>query len=1451
MNRFAPSLLALLPMCLFFAGALSAFHPKNASLPNFSPSPMATDTLPPVISCPPSITLTLGPGSCDTSYLYSVTATDNEPGVIVAKVSGIASGAPFPVGATTNLFLAVDLAANTASCSFSVTVQASPVSGFQCNDLVTLTLDQNCMRVLQAGDLLESGMGCPEGFTLEVDRTPPFGNGPWQPAIFGPTDLGKTYQARATDMVSGNKCWGNVKLVDSLPPVLQCPTIEISCAVPAAHLAPVFLKDSLGITAGMPLVAENCPGTPNLSFTDQSFNLPCDTPGNVTGYILRTWTALDNSGNPGSCQQRINRMRTPDLVVYPADITVSCATPNFPLEIAGAPGVPAGNRVYSLLTTPFCELDAFFDDSTEMLCAGSRRVHRTWTIQDVCRPLGPGNPLSGVQRIDVLDQTGPVFICPADTVLVIPTDSCRAPLDLPDLIVRDACAQVTDISVFWTEGGLTQSLTGSLGDFSGNTPADSDTLAVLGLVPDFPVGVTVLLYVATDDCGNEGSCEVALQLWDSVPPAAVCDTFLTVLLDREGQALLPAGAAVADTADACGPLFFKIKRNADSPCLADSLLFSDQAIFCCAESGDTLALTLRVYDVPPPAGGVGPAFGAGQFQDCLLRVLVSDTLGPVCTAPADVSLECAAFGADWASYGMPSISCRADSLVENLDFSSFDSSCARGTVLRKFQVFESGTGSTGACVQRLEFGGMQNYFVRFPDDVIVTVCDSSGLYGAPQFFSDGCENMSVTYTDEIFTVVPDACFKIERLWRVVNTCTFDSAKALVQVPNPNPNAVTNHPSNLQGPVVSASNATGQWAPSVVAILPGQTPANFSAFWSADANGYMYKQIIKVIDTQKPALTNCPSGQQLVSDNTDNDPQLWNASYWFNSAAGSHDLCESPADLCLTATDQCSGSDINFRYLLFLDLDNDGVQETVVSSTNLPGYNNVQFGNAANPNYTGGSSRAFDTRPVPANQKFGFALQTTAQGNAKTACVRWNTQQKPLEYAQPQLPHGTHRIRWIVSDKCGNETTCETVFSLSGGPGACSQVELAVSGQIRSEAGMGIADVSVQAKVNPVGTSPYVLYTQTDAQGQYSFDLGNQSSYQLIPARDDDPLNGVSTLDLVLINKHVLGLTPLTSPIKIIAADANNSRSVSTFDIIELRKLILGIYTELPASPSWRFVDGSFVFPDPGNPFATVFPESVLANPPYPADPAHNFTGLKVGDVNGNAVVSAAPAGGETRQAAAWALNFSEIQLMPGEVFSVPVAFERPVAGFQLGLEYPGLELLDLVPGEGLRAEHFAVFPDRNWITASWPEGGTAGFELKFQAKTPGRLSEHLRLTRQALRAEVYFESSDGSYVIRPLELRFDGKKSAGQAFELFQNEPNPFSGNTRIGFYLPEASALTLRVLDGLGRQCFVHSGYYPEGRHRLILNNEVTAGWSGLYYYTLETAGGARCTGKMLVLEP
>ena len=102
-------------------------------------------------------------------------------------------------------------------------------------------------------------------------------------------------------------------------------------------------------------------------------------------------------------------------------------------------------------------------------------------------------------------------------------------------------------------------------------------------------------------------------------------------------------------------------------------------------------------------------------------------------------------------------------------------------------------------------------------------------------------------------------------------------------------------------------------------------------------------------------------------------------------------------------------DRRFRYLLFLDLDGDGIMETVVSSADLVTrpLGQVLYGNATTPLYHGGTSWFFDNTSN-ANQRYRFDIEQTANG----AKVIWrNASGTKL----PELAHGRHKIKWIAED----------------------------------------------------------------------------------------------------------------------------------------------------------------------------------------------------------------------------------------------------------------------------------------------------------------------------------------------------------------------------------------------------------------------------------------------------
>ncbi len=134
------------------------------------------------------------------------------------------------------------------------------------------------------------------------------------------------------------------------------------------------------------------------------------------------------------------------------------------------------------------------------------------------------------------------------------------------------------------------------------------------------------------------------------------------------------------------------------------------------------------------------------------------------------------------------------------------------------------------------------------------------------------------------------------------------------------------------------------------------------------------------------------------------------------------------------------------------------------------------------------------------------------------------------------------------------------------------------------------------------------------------------------------------------------------------------------------------------------------------------------------------------------------------------------------------------------------------------------------------------FGIKFKALHDGKLSEQLSLQNRPTSREAY--SKNG--IPMNVQLTFI-KPLPNRAFELYQNEPNPFDQSTTIGFYLPADSEIMLTLKDKTGRLLRVIKEERAAGEQVVILQNLDLP--KGVIYYQLYTKFGAR-TKKMLRLE-
>lgn len=147
-----------------------------------------------------------------------------------------------------------------------------------------------------------------------------------------------------------------------------------------------------------------------------------------------------------------------------------------------------------------------------------------------------------------------------------------------------------------------------------------------------------------------------------------------------------------------------------------------------------------------------------------------------------------------------------------------------------------------------------------------------------------------------------------------------------------------------------------------------------------------------------------------------------------------------------------------------------------------------------------------------------------------------------------------------------------------------------------------------------------MSTTIDTEGNYRFEnVPIGTTVTILPITGNNAvLNGLSTFDMVNGFRHILSITKFDSPRQYLAADIDNSQTVTMLDLVLMRRLILSLDTELTQRPSWFFVmeeeynaitynnetyEGTITMPFE----VTVAVETVV-----------NFVAIKTGDISGNA-----------------------------------------------------------------------------------------------------------------------------------------------------------------------------------------------------------------------------------------
>ena len=988
-----------------------------------------------------------------------------------------------------------------------------------------------------------------------------------------------------------------------------------------------------------------------------------------------------------------------------------------------------------------------------------------------------------------------------------------------------------------------------------------------------------------DNCGNIGSSGVAeLCIVDDIVPTAICDEITTISLSSDGLAVINAETFDDGSYDNCCLERMEVRRMTSGCGLPGNTVFGETVTFCCEDvSASPVMVAMQVVDC------------SGNTNQCMVEVIVEDKLAPSIVCPANDKISCDEYADILAS---ALLSCDGDDTCESATLTTagfgvaqaFDNcaltitpvvsinidQCGVGSVTRSFSATDASNNGPAVCTQTITVYQVSDFVVEFPADVEGLCDQAQPSFGEPEIFFETCELVAVSFEDQVFDVVPDACFKVVRQWTVINWCVVGDAIDEETVENPEnalglpfPACDLDGDGDCDDRTFRDSWSNGVYPGRLATDFPGVACNNIGPDTDPDSDGWdgfiTYQQVIKVQDLEAPVIDPAFELATLCiisgNDGTDNN---------FDDCAYSG-ILPTPAysDCIIDVNGENEDGDLIENDVVITTEVFDAAGNLVAGSTVL---NNLPIG-CYTARYSAvdrcGNATATDYDFCIEDCKFptpyckdGIVLELMHINDPN------NTTFEPMvelwaadldEGSYDNCPGGVqlsfssaisdtgmtfncdnlgeNAVQLWVTDASGNQDFCETFVIIQANQQQCSGIngDPSIAGTVATEDAEGVENVEIFINSN----AAFNANVTTDQNGYFYMEVPQGNDYTVTPFKDSDHLNGVTTFDLVKITKHILNIESLDSPYKMIAADANNSGSITTLDLVHIRKLILLIDNAYSNNTSWRFVDASYVFPDPLNPWAEDFPEIVNLNNLMDNGTDNNFVAVKIGDVNGNAQTNGLSGADDRTFEGSLIFNTEDRWVTAGEEFTVYFTSANfNVSGYQFTLNFDDEKLAFSSIHEGVaNAQNFGLSKlEQGAITTSWNSDRTqlkaddeVIFGLNFKAMTDGKLSEMVYANSRFTTAEAYGDNDE----LYDIALVF---KDENSAFELYQNVPNPVAKATTIGFNLPEGDAGVLTIFDMNGRIVFSQKNTYETGYNEITINaNQLGA--AGVYYYQLKTS--------------
>ena len=1051
-----------------------------------------------------------------------------------------------------------------SSCEIvcSVTIgMAAPIQ-IACNNLVNMSLAGNCQLNFKPDLVVEN-------FTRDFDYTLKLTDESGNPVdtLLIKDYVGQTLDYVITETCKLSSCWGSINLEDKLGPQLNCTTKTIDCishmnsvshtSLPLYDTEDFWYNDLGELEAKLPT---DC-SIITMTYADDMVEKDCDNP--FSHIIQRTWYAKDEYNNESICTQQINIYREEHKVVWPYDTTyVYCMSDDVNTETVeelnpdhfGWPTLLGMDSIQAHHPSPCMTLDYVFSDQLIKLCSGSYKVLREWVAIQACN----GSRESYTQTIHL--NTIKFDLVQRDTIVHIETGfDCNTDMYLP-IKAPSFCGKVDSYAArIYGEIDMEECKVYREKPISTSLQLTDEGKLI---IPDLEIGCNFIEVYLTTDCYETDTLSFHTTVMDYQVPVLVCDAQTIVSLGSDGRGHLTVNNVDNGSWDNCGIEKISLTKQ-DSICAIDSLdRASDIVSFCCEEAGHTVVIIMEATDY------------SHNKSSCTIEVFVEDGVMPYVECPENLLLPCTEDLYDFDLTGKP----WADIKCTPVEFYHVDSTeigqCRNERVDRHwYTVF--GRDSTFLCTQSIqlfnEFAITEDN-ITWPEDVEIEQCTANleeQMLGEPHVDTlGGCELIATNFIDREFETSLGSCLSVLREWTIIDWCQYNE------------------------------NDEGIWRSS---------------------------QVIKIHDKVMP-IVNCQDIQVCAVDR----------------------YCEGELTLTFDVTDDCSTLD-QLRFQYDIDLSADGQKDNQVLDQKDTLIMNLPIGNHEVTIYA--TDQCGNTSQCKSQVSIVDCKAPTPYCIAETVSTIFNdddvvevwatdfnlasrdncTDDEDLEFSfekdtliqvahfrcEDIVANASDRFQlsiW-VSDAAGNQDACQVSIRVDQRETSpCDSIDVGsafvLSGLVKDVNGAGLNDFSVTIENLFVSGNPVTI---SGEQGQFEMSNAQKDSdYEIALSKPDGFNAGITTVDMIILQNHLLGITEIDNEYALMAADVNRDGRLSSSDLLLMKRMIIGQISAFAAyETAWIFN----LIPHPE--MMQISDNQFLTDELY-QDIHMDIVAVKIGDLDGSA-----------------------------------------------------------------------------------------------------------------------------------------------------------------------------------------------------------------------------------------